>query len=291
MAHRVKPILPFNITLATFLVPNIATALSTADLLAIHACQLQKCEADLTAIYNNILCSCFQSVTQFMHTFEKSIKDFDFKPGTLVLVCNSSIETDLGHKSKPCYTGPMITVWHTPNGSYWLTELDGTVAKLRFAAFHLIPYYAHSCSSIPITRIINHKDLLQIHLDEDQNNTTANPGDSGNDDKPHTHTIQIFSSSLPRDSQDFNPLAGVRSLLDLGSEHSRSVTSEHSELLSDQFRLAALKRSSAKSHIGFLPFFSTLLLPQLPHTHHPCHLLTFPLQDSAITNITTTPNT
>ena len=42
MAHGVKPILPFDLALATFLVPDLNSPLSTNDLLAIHACQLKK---------------------------------------------------------------------------------------------------------------------------------------------------------------------------------------------------------------------------------------------------------
>jgi hypothetical protein len=33
--------------------------------------------------------------------YERTICDFNFQPGTLVLICNSSIESDLGRKSKP----------------------------------------------------------------------------------------------------------------------------------------------------------------------------------------------
>src|SRR5258707_1948671 len=76
MAHGIEPILPFDITLATFLVPNISTTLSTTDLLAIRARQLQKREVDLAAIHTNVLKSRFKSVQQFEQAYEKSIKDF-----------------------------------------------------------------------------------------------------------------------------------------------------------------------------------------------------------------------
>ena len=99
---------------------------------------------------------------------EKSMHDYNFKPGALMLVRNSSIETDLGRKSKPRYLGPMVVVRRTPNGSYCLAELDGAVSKLRFAAFRLIPYHARSRSLIPVTRLIEREDLVQIYLDEDQ---------------------------------------------------------------------------------------------------------------------------
>jgi hypothetical protein len=177
MAHGVEPILPFDITLATFLVPNIAKPLSTSELLAICTRQLQKRDEDLATIHANVLKSRFESVRQFERTHEKSLHDYDFKPGALVLVRNSSIETDLGrkssietdlgHKSKPHYLGPMVIVHRTPNGSYRLAELDGAVSKLRFAAFHLIPYHACSCSSIPVMRLIEREDLIKIYLDED----------------------------------------------------------------------------------------------------------------------------
>jgi hypothetical protein len=151
MAHGVEPILPFDITLATFLVPNIAKPLTTSKLLTIHAHQLQMRNEDLTAIHSNVLKSRFKSVWQFESTHEKSLHDFNFKPGALVLVCNTSIETDLGHKSKPRYLGPMAVMRCTPNGVYHLAELNGAVSKLQFAAFRLIPYHTRSRSSIPVT--------------------------------------------------------------------------------------------------------------------------------------------
>jgi hypothetical protein len=168
MAHGVEPILPFDITLATFLVPNIAKPLSTGELLAIRTRQLQKHDEDLTAIHANVLKSRFNSVQQFERVHKNTLCDFDFKPGALMLVRNSSIETDLGRKSKPRYLGPMVVVCRTPNGLYRLAELDGAISKLWFAAFRLIPYHARSRSSIPVTRLIEREDLVKIYLDEDQ---------------------------------------------------------------------------------------------------------------------------
>jgi len=40
-------------------------------------------------------------------------------------------------------------------GSYVLAEIDGTMSKLRFAAFRLIPYYACDCRSVPLTCLIS----------------------------------------------------------------------------------------------------------------------------------------
>jgi len=50
MAHRVEPLLPFDITLATFLVPNLTKPLSTTDLITTRARQLELCDNNLTTI-------------------------------------------------------------------------------------------------------------------------------------------------------------------------------------------------------------------------------------------------
>jgi hypothetical protein len=110
MAHGVKPILLFDITLATFLVPNLVKPLTTNKLIAMHAQQLKKRQDDLTTIHGLILKSCFISAWQFKRHFKHTIHDFDFKPGTLILVRNPGVEFD---KVKPQYCGPMLVVWHT----------------------------------------------------------------------------------------------------------------------------------------------------------------------------------
>ena len=168
MAHGTEPTLPFDLTLTTFLIPDIAKPLPTNELIAIHARQLEKREEDLATILSNVLRSRFESVHQFEKAHAATIKNHDFKLGTLVLVWNSSIETDLGRKTKPRYYGPMVVIRRTPNGLYRLAELDSAISKLRYAAFRLVPYHARSRSSIPVMRLIEHEELIKIHLDEDQ---------------------------------------------------------------------------------------------------------------------------
>jgi hypothetical protein len=175
MAHGVEPVLPFDIALATFLVPNLANPLSTVELIATWIRQLQRREDDLAAIHTNVLKSRFESVRQFERQYESTIRDFDFRPGALVLVRNSSIETDLGRKAKPRYVGPMVVVRRTQNGSYRLAELDGTISNLRFAAFRLVPYHARLRTSIPVTRLVDRSDLARVFADEDVEGVVEDP--------------------------------------------------------------------------------------------------------------------
>jgi len=95
------------------------------------------------------------------------IHEYDFKPGTLVLVLNKKIEAASNAKCKPRYFGPMVIISHSTNGSYHLSEIDGSVSKLKFAAFQLIPYHTHSLSSLEVTQFINGADLAGVALKDE----------------------------------------------------------------------------------------------------------------------------
>lgn len=163
MAHGVKPVLPFDITLTTFIILNLANPLSTVELIATQICQLQRHEDDLVVIQLNVLKSQFKSVQQFKHP----ICNFNFQLQALILVQNSSVKTNLGCKAKPHYIGPMVVIRCTQNGLYCLAKLNRTISNLHFAAFHLVPYHTHLCTSIPMTCLVNQSDLACIFADED----------------------------------------------------------------------------------------------------------------------------
>lgn len=166
MAHGVEPLLPFDITLATFLVPNLTAPLSTTDLIAIRARQLQTRDADLANIRDNIVKSRLSAARDFERQFAHTIKTTAFSPGDLVLVRNSSTENTHVRKSKPRYFGPMVVVKKSQNGAYRLAELDGAVSKLRYAAFRLVPYHTRSHSIISVTRLLDPADLATLRADE-----------------------------------------------------------------------------------------------------------------------------
>ena len=163
MAHGVEPILPFDLVQATFLVPDLIKPLSTTELLATRARQLQKRQADLASIRDRISASRHASARQFEKHYANTIHDYDFTPGALVLVRNSSLTMD---KMKPRYLGPMVVLRRTRNGAYRLGELDGTVSRLRYAAFRLIPYHARSRAFIPVTHVVDGDDFPPPSIDD-----------------------------------------------------------------------------------------------------------------------------
>ena len=61
-----------------------------AEPLATRIRQLQRREDDLAATHTSVLKSLFGPVKQFERQYENTIWDFDFRPGALVLVRNTS---------------------------------------------------------------------------------------------------------------------------------------------------------------------------------------------------------
>jgi len=107
-AHGIEPLLPFDITEATFLIAPILMPLSMADLLVVHARMLQKRNEDLAKIHEHVLTARYASTRDFERKNANKVYNYDFKPGELVLVLNKWIEPEIGHKCKPCYFGPMV---------------------------------------------------------------------------------------------------------------------------------------------------------------------------------------
>jgi hypothetical protein len=173
-------LLPFDVSEATYLLPAL-DAVSTADLIALRARQLAKRDSDLQRIHDRVVRARFASVEHFEKVFRNTIASYDFQPGALVLVRNSRVEVELNRKSKPRYLGPMIVLRRTKGGSYILSELDGAVSRLRFAAFRLIPYYPRSYVSIPITRLVDltpeELDMMTEEIDDDSDGPVEGPED------------------------------------------------------------------------------------------------------------------
>ena len=167
MVHGTHPLLPFDIHEATYLAPIQDFGMSTEELIAVRARQLAKRPGDIARMQNLVSESRRQNLERFEKRHGSRIIDFDFKPGSLVLVRNTRIEESLNRKTKPRYLGPMVVVRKTPGTSYIVAELDGTQSELRVAGFRLIPYFPRNHTDIPIiSNITDDEDPTQEDPDD-----------------------------------------------------------------------------------------------------------------------------
>ena len=123
----------------------------------------------LTISRERVLVSQFASIKQFEAQFKNQIRDHNFWPGNFVLVQNTQVEKELNWKTKPRYLGPMVVLQRTTRGSYLLAELDGSISKLRYAAFRLLLYFPRNEIAIPVTELtrLDNQELDDHEANED----------------------------------------------------------------------------------------------------------------------------
>jgi len=163
MVHGVEPVMPFDLAEATYLVPPMQPTMSTTDLIAICARQLQKRPEDLLQIAERVKAARYNSIKEFENKYGNTIQRYNFMPGDLVLMRNSRIEKELNKKTKPRYLGPLVVIKRHTGGSYVLAELDGSISILRCAEFRVIPYHPRQKYRYNISQIVS---LGQARLQE-----------------------------------------------------------------------------------------------------------------------------
>lgn len=72
----------------------------------------------------------------------------------------------------------MVVAKRTGGGNYRLAEVTGAVSKLRYAAFHIIPYYARSSKRLEVMEFIDPRALAGIEEDGDDDREENNDGTS-----------------------------------------------------------------------------------------------------------------
>ena len=181
LLHGVDPVLPFDLTEATFLVHGFHSGMSTDELLALRIRQLEKHPEDIAQAAATIQQSRLQSKEQFEELFKRRITTHIFKPGDLVLVRNSQVEKELDKKSKPRYIGPYQIVRQTQGGSYVLQELDGAISRRGVAHFRLLPYIAREGQEIAKT-ILEEEEQQMDDLEHDTDDNDPEEDEEENDD-------------------------------------------------------------------------------------------------------------
>lgn len=155
IAHGVEPLFPFDITEATYMSPAIQEGMTTTELLGLRARKLWKREEDLEEIRRDVYKSRVESAKRFEEAHARQMKDFNFQPGSLVLIRNSKIDVQLDRKTKPRYSGPYLVVKRTERGNYIISELDGAVSATAVSVSRVIPYFARTTALSDLASIVD----------------------------------------------------------------------------------------------------------------------------------------
>jgi hypothetical protein len=144
MLHGVHPVLPFDLTEATFMIQGYRQGISSTELLSLRIRQLQKRPEDLERAIQALTKARFRSKAQFERRFMRRIKREPLTIGDLVLIRNTRIEQEMNRKHKPRYLGPYVLREQRKSGTWAISDLDGTPIRTTVAGFRIYPYIARN---------------------------------------------------------------------------------------------------------------------------------------------------
>ena len=180
------PVLPLDIVEATYLAPAPESVLTTTELVARRAVALQKREDQVARLRSAVYATRVADVLRLEEQHRATVKDYDCKPNTLVLVRNTAIEKSLNRKMRARYLGPVVIVSRNRGGAYIVAELDGSVFDRLIAAFRVIPYFART-ETIPVPR--EALDIDSVRLRELENQEVADE-DTEEFERPSDRTAE-----------------------------------------------------------------------------------------------------
>jgi hypothetical protein len=191
------PVIPLDIEEATWMVEFPGTIISTAELVGLRAKALAKHVQHVEEMRERVSAEKLAAVRRYETIHEHTIKDFNFQPGDLVLVRNTTVEKSLNTKMAIRYLGPMVVVRRTKGGSYLCCEMNGAMFHGKIAQFRVVPYMARAHLDLS-EDILSRIDLSKEVLDD-----LVAEGDKP--DEYYGKDMQFHRVNLRPDWQELDP--------------------------------------------------------------------------------------
>ncbi|KNZ71663.1 hypothetical protein J132_07829 [Termitomyces sp. J132] len=191
------PLLPADIVEATYLQLPPNSLLSTTDLIACQAIDLQCHQEDLNCLHSHVLSACHLATICFETEHATTIRNYNFKTGNLVLMRNIRIEVMHNKKMKPHYLGPLVVISRNHGGTYIICELDGSVLHCPIATFCLVPYFAREHITVPSNAFnINPSNINPSQLRELEQTELVDNDNTGNVTSEEENYLSLSLSDL-----------------------------------------------------------------------------------------------
>ena len=181
MVTGAHPILPLDVTEATWLVELPDRVLTDDELIGFRAKALAKHKTHIDEMRKRISEDKIKRLLQYEKDHKAVIKDHNFKLGDLVLVRNTAIEKSLDKKMKARYLGPMVIIRRTKGGSYVVAEMNGALWQQKVGAFRCVPYYVRESVELP-ENILEWLDVSEEGLQKILNSKEIDSEWTGEDD-------------------------------------------------------------------------------------------------------------
>jgi hypothetical protein len=134
------PILPLDIAEATWIVEYPDQLVSTDELIGLRARALAKHAVHVEEMRTKMAAIKAKGAEDFAEKYKHVIKDYEFRPGDVVLVRNTVDEGSLSGRNRDRWWGPLVVVRRTRGGAYIVCEFNGAVWQKKIGKFRVIPY-------------------------------------------------------------------------------------------------------------------------------------------------------
>ena len=141
LLYGLRPFFAFDFTDRTWDTLDWHAIASTEDLLAIRMQQILRRDKKLVLAMEQQKLVRQRAVDDFNSKHERSLSSGDFLLGTWVLLHETWLDSQMGHKGALRWTGPFIVHRKLQDTTYQLRELDGTVMRGSVAANRLKIFY------------------------------------------------------------------------------------------------------------------------------------------------------